>query len=96
MAELIWTEESERWLKDIFDYIALDNPDAAAAVVDGIYDRAQMLLEFPESGYKYEGSTEDVRILLYGHYRIAYKVAIDDIIVLGVFHGALAIDRYLI
>ena len=31
MAELIWTEESERWLKDIYDYIALDNPDAAPA-----------------------------------------------------------------
>jgi len=71
MAELIWTEESERWLKDIYDYIALDNPHAAASVLNGIYQRAQSLLQFPESGYKYEGSDEDVRILLYGHYRIA-------------------------
>jgi plasmid stabilization system protein ParE len=96
MAELVWTAESERWLKDIFDYIALDNPEAAASVVAGIYDRAQSLRQFPESGYKYEGSAEDVRILLYGHYRIAYKVAGDEIIILGVFHGALAIERYLI
>ena len=96
MAELVWTEESERWLKDIFDYIARDNPDAAATVITGIYDRAQTLLQFPESGYKYEGNAEDVWILLFGHYRIAYKVAGDDIIILGVFHGALAIERYLI
>jgi len=96
VAVLVWTEESERWLKDIFDYIAQDNPDAAASVVAGIYERAQTLLKFPESGYKYEGSSEHVRILLYGHYRIAYTVAGDEIIVLGVFHGALAIDRYLI
>ena len=96
MAELVWTEESERWLKDIFDYIALDNPDAAASVVAGIYERAQTLLRFPGSGYKYEGSSDSVRILLYGHYRIAYKVAGDEIIVLGVFHGALTIERYLI
>ncbi len=71
MAELIWTEESERWLKDIFDYISADNPAAAEGVVSGIYDRAQTLLTFPESGYRYQGSTEGVRILQYGHYRIA-------------------------
>ncbi|MCH8308272.1 MAG: type II toxin-antitoxin system RelE/ParE family toxin [Proteobacteria bacterium] len=96
MAELVWTEESERWLRDIFEYIALDNPDAADAVITGIYDRAQSLLDFPESGYTYEGSTEDVRILLYSHYRIAYSLEGETIVILGVFHGALAIERYLI
>jgi plasmid stabilization system protein ParE len=36
------------------------------------------------------------RILLYGHYRIAYLIkSADEIDVLGVFHGALDIDRYL-
>ena len=96
MAELVWTEESERWLKDIFDYISADNPVAAEGVVSGIYDRAQTLLTLPESGYRYQGSNEEVRILLYGHYRIAYKIEDDKIVVLGVFHGALAIERYLI
>ncbi|MEE8577724.1 MAG: type II toxin-antitoxin system RelE/ParE family toxin [candidate division Zixibacteria bacterium] len=96
MAKLVWTEESERWLKDIYDYIALDNPDAAASVLAGIYDRAQSLLQFPESGYKYEGNDNDVRILLYEHYRITYQISGDDIVILGVFHGALAIERYLI
>ncbi len=66
MAELIWTEESERWLKDIFDYIRADNPGAAEGVVSGIYDRAQTLLIFPESGYLYQGSSDRVRILLKG------------------------------
>ena len=96
MAELVWTEESERWLKDIFDYIALDNPEAAASVKAGIYDRAQSLPQFPVSGYRYEGSAEDVRILLYDQYRITYRIAGDEIIILGVFHGALAIEKYLI
>ena len=96
MADLVWTNESERWLKDIFDYIALDNPDAAVSVISGIYDRAQTLLQFPESGYKYEADAEGVRILLYSHYRIAYKVVGEEIFILGVFHGALAIERYLI
>ena len=96
MAKLIWTEESERWLKDIYDYIARDDPVAAASVIDGIYERAQALLYFPESGYRYPGSSQAVRIILYGHYRIAYAIADDEVTILGVFHGALAIDRYLI
>jgi len=34
--------------------------------------------------------------LLYGHYRIAYLIKDkNNIDILGVFHGALAIERYL-
>ena len=40
MAEIIGTEEAERWLKDIHDYIAQDNPVAAEKDVPGIYQRA--------------------------------------------------------
>jgi len=29
MAEITWAEEAQRWLKDIFEYIAADNPEAA-------------------------------------------------------------------
>lgn len=37
-----------------------------------------------------------MRVLLYGHYRIAYRIkAGEEIDVLGVFHGALDIGRYL-
>ena len=28
MAEVNWTGEAETWLREIFDYIAADNPDA--------------------------------------------------------------------
>ena len=47
MAKLRWTREAERWLKDIHDYIAGDNPTAARKVVAGIYDKAQQLRDFP-------------------------------------------------
>ncbi len=96
MAEIRWTYEAEIWLKDIYDYIALDNPHAAEQVVEGIYDKAQILKEHPEIGHKYETpEKEDVRILLYGHYRITYALVNDWIDILGVFHGALDIDKYL-
>ena len=48
------------------------NPTAAAEVMNGIYESAQQFTEFPELGYRYHGSRDQVRILLYGHYRIAY------------------------
>ncbi|MEK6777876.1 MAG: type II toxin-antitoxin system RelE/ParE family toxin [bacterium] len=98
MAEIRWTEEAHRWLRDIYDYISADNQDAAARVVSSIYQRAQALRQLPEVGHKYRSETEgDIRILLYGHYRIAYliKKGRGDIDILGVFHGALDIDRYL-
>jgi toxin ParE1/3/4 len=98
MAEIKWTDEANKWLKDIFDYIALDNPSAASKVVSGIYEKAQVLRDFPEIGFKYRSEPEgDIRILLYGHYRIAYLVKDrEEIHILGVFHGALDIDRYLL
>ncbi len=97
MVEVNWTAEAQRWLEDIFEYIAADNPSAAAGVVAGIYERSQVLAEYPEIGYRYQSSSREVRILLYGHYRIAYLVKESGSIdILGVFHGALDINRYLL
>jgi toxin ParE1/3/4 len=53
MAEISWTDEAQRWLTDIFEYIAADNPPAAARTIQGIYDRAQDLKRFPEIGSRY-------------------------------------------
>jgi toxin ParE1/3/4 len=95
MAEISWTEEAQRWLDDIFEYIAADNPQAASRTVEGIYERAQDLRRFPELGFHYTASSRNVRILLYGHYRIAYLLKDNgNIDILGVFHGALDITRY--
>jgi toxin ParE1/3/4 len=96
MAEVSWTDEAQRWLNDIYEYIAADNPDAAARTVEAIYERAQNLKRFPELGARYGGSPlRHVRVLLYEHYRIAYLVKDDgNIDILGVFHGALDISRY--
>ena len=95
MATIAWTQEAQRWIEDIFELISADNLPAAARTVQGIYERAQVLTSFPEIGHRYVASARNVRILLYGHYRIAYLVKDDgNIDVLGVFHGALDITRY--
>lgn len=96
MAEINWTRESEIWLRDIYNYIAADNPHAAAKTVNGIYEKAQLLRTHPRLGHRYEPEqTREVRILLYEHYRIAYLIKPPgDIDILGVFHDALDIERY--
>jgi len=97
MARIRWTNEAEKWLRDIHDYIAQDNPIAAQRVISAIYEKAQILKDFPEIGYKHRTEPEgEIRILLYGHYRIAYLIRDKDLIdILGIFHGAMEIDRYL-
>ena len=98
MATIRWTQEAARWLEDIFDYIAQDNAAAGAKVVAGIYEKIQMLAQFPGAGHVYRKEPEgEVRILLFGHYRIAYlwRAAHDVVEILGVFHGAMDISRYL-
>ena len=98
MVEINWTRESEVWLREIYRYIAVDDPQAAARTVSNIYEKAQLLGDYPRMGYRYEPEqSRDVRILLYQHYRITYLIKPNgNIDVLGVFHGALDIDRYLI
>jgi plasmid stabilization system protein ParE len=95
MAKINWTEEAQRWLEDIYGYIAGNNPQAAAETVNGIYEQAQTLARFPQMGRRYQASPRHVRILLHRHYRIAYLIKDDgNIDVLGVFHGALDISKY--
>ena len=95
MAQIVWTDEARRWLQEIYDYIAEDNVEAADRTVRAIHERAEILLSFPEIGYRFR-ERPDIRVLLYGHYRIAYLSSTDgNIEVLGVFHGALDLARYL-
>ena len=97
MVNINWTNEAQFWLKDIYDYIKLENPTIATKVINEIYQKVQILKSFSQIGYSYENDeNKDIRILLYGHYRIAYLIKDKNTIdILGVFHGALAIERYI-
>ena len=53
MGEIRWTAEAARWLHEIHDYIAQDNPEAALRTVRGIHQIAESLVAFPERGFPY-------------------------------------------
>jgi plasmid stabilization system protein ParE len=52
MAEVIWTEPALSELDAIADYIALENPDAARALVQRIFHHVDQLIDHPRSGSK--------------------------------------------
>ena len=97
MAEIVWTLEAARCLEDIHDFIAADSPTAAHQVIVGIYEKIQLLRSHPRAGQRYEPIADrEVRSTLYGHYRIAYLLVNEERIeILGIFHGAMDIERYL-
>lgn len=97
MVRIRWTEESVAWLEEIYNYIAADRPNSAKRVVEGIYEKAQLLEDMPEIGYWYRSTPDGViRVLLHGHYRIAYLIRNEDVVdILGVFHGAMDMGLYL-
>jgi toxin ParE1/3/4 len=97
MAKIVWTAESLRWLKEIDEHIAKESEAAAAKVVEGIYEKIQMLAAHPRAGFRYLPIIDrEVRVLLYGHYRVFYEVVSDEhLTILGVFHAALDVQRYL-
>jgi addiction module RelE/StbE family toxin len=52
MAEVIWTEPALSDLEAIADYIALDNPAAARALVQRVFEHVGQLAAHPLSGPK--------------------------------------------
>ncbi|MDD2599745.1 MAG: type II toxin-antitoxin system RelE/ParE family toxin [Kiritimatiellae bacterium] len=96
MVELNWTDEAKYWLKHIFEYIAQYDATAAQKVIDGICQKVDLLVKFPDIGYKYGNpSISNVRIIVYGHYRIAYlTVSKTQIDILAVIHGRMDIHKY--
>ena len=52
MAQIRWTKEAQTWLREIHDYISIDNPKVASRIIEEIYERAQILKRLPEIGYR--------------------------------------------
>jgi plasmid stabilization system protein ParE len=50
MAEIVWSEPALSDLDAIADYIALENPIAAAELVNRIFGHVEQLADHPESG----------------------------------------------
>lgn len=50
MAQIVWTEPALNDLDAIAEYIAVDNPEAAAKFVKRVFEHVEMLVKHPEMG----------------------------------------------
>ena len=50
MSEIVWTNTALEQLDDLAQYIALDKPDAARALVRRVVETVSRLVDFPLSG----------------------------------------------
>jgi len=73
VAEIRWATAAEKWLQDIHNFISQDDPAAANRVISGIYERAQVVQDFLEIGYKYKSEPEG-DVLLTSHFFVISRV----------------------
>jgi plasmid stabilization system protein ParE len=72
----------------LYDYIAADNPTAAAAQVDLIRGTVQHLAQFPHIGRPGRIDKTHEFAVPGTPYIVAYTVRATDVLILAVLHGA--------
>ncbi len=74
-------------IKDLYDYFSRYSIKYADSFVEGLYDRIEVLKNFPKLGMRYP-ENENYRQLIYQNYRILYnyKKEQDEIIIMIVVH----------
>ena len=86
--KIVWSEPARQDLRDIFSYIAEDNPKAARTLLNEIKERAVLLQDNPSLGRL--GRIEDTRelVLTDTSFILPYRVKDLQIQILAVLHGA--------
>ncbi len=85
--KVIWSPLSVERTMEIAKYIALDDRTAAEKWIESIFRRVEQLESFPRSGEIVpETNREDIRQLIFGNYRIIYRISVELISVLTVRH----------
>jgi len=93
---IIWSHTAVEDLKGIVQYIALDDPDAAAKLADHIIQRIETASELPFSNRAVpEKAEESIREAILKPYRLIYQVDTnhDVIHILRIWHASRGIPE---
>ena len=83
-----WSERAVADLRAVDEYIAADNPAAAARRVGRLIAKAEAAARLPMAGrVAPEKGRTDIREVFLRNYRIVYRVREGSILVLTVFEG---------
>jgi len=85
---IIWSPLAVDRASEITDYIAQDKPSAAEKWIDTVFSKVEQLKSSPEIGRIVpEINDSQFRELIYGNYRIIYRIEIKQISILTIRHG---------
>lgn len=97
MVQIIWTDPALSDLKEIADYIALDNFGAARRLVQQVFSSVERLELFPESGRTPpEMENSQYREIIVGPCRVFYRNDQNNVYILYVMRGERQLRKYLI
>ena len=86
--QVVWTDPALERVAEVAVNIAQDDPDVADRWTLELFDAVERLADFPESGRMVpELGARDVRELIFGAYRVFYRVG-SAVEVLSVRHGS--------
>ncbi len=89
MGKIIWASSALEDIESIARFIERDSADQAALFVKRIIEMTDHLEEFSESGRIIpEINQKDCREIIYGAYRIMYRIVKEEIWITGVVHAA--------
>lgn len=89
MVEIIWAPLALKDIESIAEYIARDSEDQASLFILRLIKMTDNLTDFPFSGRMIpEIENKLCREIIYGSYRIMYKIVKKDIWITGIVHGA--------
>ncbi len=86
--KIVWSPLAIERVSEIAQYIAQDSPRAAVKWVDTVFKKVKRLKKFPKSGRRVpETKRMDIQEILYGNYRIIYRISLNYVSILTVRHG---------
>ncbi len=86
--KIVWSPLAIDRAAEIAEYIAQDKPSAAEKWVDTVFSRVEQRKASPEFGRIVpEILNEQFRELIYGNYRIIYRIEKSRISILTIRHG---------
>jgi plasmid stabilization system protein ParE len=86
--KVIWSPLAIDRASEIADYIAQDKPSAAKRWINEVFIKVEQLKSSPQIGRAVpEISNNKFRELIYGNYRIIYRMEIKQISILTIRHG---------
>ena len=88
MARVIWAEPALQDLDQIADYIALDKPDAARKLVRTVFEKIELLEQFPDMcPVPHDLPDSRYRHLIVGPLRVFYRIDVDVVFVVYVMRS---------